>query len=162
MHILRGPTLACVHCWVIVEAKCLITHGRPSSGRPHRSGAQKQRPSSSRSDAPITTSTPPEKPKTYWAYRRRAKRRWRNVLMCMNCWNCWSSGVKPRGLLSRPGACPGSANGSRLVLGSRVEVAGEGRQTGAQGPWPCWWEEVPSGRGSGSTCAGQRQPVKLN
>lgn len=42
-----------------MEAKCLITHGRPSSGRPHRSGAQKQRPSFPRSDAPITTSPPP-------------------------------------------------------------------------------------------------------
>ena len=60
MHIPQGLTLACVHCWVIVEAKCLITHGRPSSGRPHRSGAQKQRPSLSRSDAPITTSPPPK------------------------------------------------------------------------------------------------------
>lgn len=45
MHIPQAPTLACVRCWVIVEAKCLITHGRPSSGRPHRSRAPKQRPS---------------------------------------------------------------------------------------------------------------------
>lgn len=76
MHIPQGPTLACVHCWVIEEAKCLITHGRPSSRRPHRSGAQKQRPSFFRSDAPITTSSPPCK-KTYWEYRRQAERRWR-------------------------------------------------------------------------------------
>lgn len=46
-----------------MEAKCLITHGRPSSGRPHRSGAQKQRPSFPRSDAPITTSPPLKNPK---------------------------------------------------------------------------------------------------
>lgn len=63
MHIPQRSTLACVHCWVIVEAKCLITHGRPSSGRPHRSGAQKQRPSLSRSDEPIKTSKPPHQSK---------------------------------------------------------------------------------------------------
>ena len=37
------------------------------------------------------------------------------------------------GLLSRPGVCPGSANGSRLVLGSRAEEEvgmREGRETG--------------------------------
>lgn len=38
------------------------------------------------------------------------------------------------GLLSRPGVCPGSANGSRLVLGSWVEEMGIGEGRGDWGP----------------------------
>lgn len=40
MHIQGCWTLACVLCWVIVEAKCLITCDRHSSGGPRRSGLQ--------------------------------------------------------------------------------------------------------------------------
>lgn len=40
MHIQGCWTLACVLCWVIEEAKCLITCDRHSSGGPRRSGLQ--------------------------------------------------------------------------------------------------------------------------
>lgn len=40
MHIQGCWTLACVLCWVIVEAKCLITCDRQSSGGPRRNGLQ--------------------------------------------------------------------------------------------------------------------------
>lgn len=38
------------------------------------------------------------------------------------------------GLLSRPGVCRGSANGSGLVLGSWVEEVGTGGRAGRLGP----------------------------
>lgn len=71
------------------------------------------------------------------------------------------------GPLSRPAVCPGSANGSRLVLGSS-DAGGEdnmetrGPVSVTPGVAGSAEEEAQSSRGSGSTCAGQWQPVKLN